>query len=172
MLQWATVGGGWEHRAFWGADLIPWGTPGTPSRLSFGRLPFSDEWVRLDVPAPAVGVAGTTVTGMAFTLFSGRATWDYAGHLQAPGGLLAATVSPRSVFAGTRTVRVHAIDSTTGVAVTGRVLLAGQDVAATDEQFTRQYDESDNPVHFQVRVPGYPVTSAWLTVRAIDDPGP
>ena len=172
MLQWATVGGGWEHRAFWGADLIPWGTPGTPSRLPFGPLPFSGEWVRLDVPAPAVGLAGTTVTGMAFTLFGGRATWDYAGRLQAPGGLLAATVSPRSVLAGTRTVRVHAIDPTTGVAVTGRVLLAGQDVAATDELFTRQYDESDNPVRFQVRVPGYPVAQAWLTVRAIDDPGP
>ena len=50
------------------------------------------------------------------------------------------------MLAGTRTVRVHAIDPTTGVTVTGRVLLAGQDVAATDEPFTRQYDESDNPV--------------------------
>jgi hypothetical protein len=33
-----------------------------------GRLPFAGEWVRLGVPAAAVGLAGATVTGMAFTL--------------------------------------------------------------------------------------------------------
>lgn len=66
MLQWHDTH--WGHRAFWGADLIPWGTAGTNDRRPMGRLPFAGEWVRLGVPAAAVGLAGATVTGMAFTL--------------------------------------------------------------------------------------------------------
>ena len=46
-----------------------------------GRLPFTGEWVPLEVPAQSVGLGSTitTITGMAFTLCNGRATWDYAG---------------------------------------------------------------------------------------------
>jgi hypothetical protein len=78
MLQWHAADG-WEHRAFWGEDLIPQGTPQTPSRYWAGRLPFTDEWVRLEVAASRVGLAGKQVTGLAFTLFDGQAAWDYAG---------------------------------------------------------------------------------------------
>jgi hypothetical protein len=35
--------------------------------------------VKLAVPASAVGAEGTTLNGMAFTLYGGRATWDNAG---------------------------------------------------------------------------------------------
>jgi hypothetical protein len=169
MLQWATTNGGWEHRAFWGADLIRWGTPGTASRRSLGRLPFSGEWVRLDVPAAAVGLENSTVIGMAFTLAGGRATWDYAGRREAlpSSGRLTATVSPVSVRVGTRTVRVRATDSGSGATVAGRVLLEGQDLAATEQPFTREYLEPA-PVLFDVRAPGYPPARARLTV--IDDP--
>src|SRR5262249_5696827 len=38
MLQWLS-GNSWEHRAYWGANLIDWGTDGTPSRLPMGELP-------------------------------------------------------------------------------------------------------------------------------------
>jgi hypothetical protein len=31
------------------------------------------------VPAAQVGLEGHTLTGMAYTLYGGRATWDYAG---------------------------------------------------------------------------------------------
>src|SRR5262249_37541811 len=38
MLQW-NAGGSWEHRAYWGADDIGWGTDGTVSRQYMGALP-------------------------------------------------------------------------------------------------------------------------------------
>ena len=71
--------GTWEHRAYWGADLIAWGTPGGPSRFYAGPLPPAGQWVRLEVSASQLGLAGRTLNGMAFTLYDGRATWDFAG---------------------------------------------------------------------------------------------
>jgi hypothetical protein len=79
MLQW-NVGGNWIHRAYWGANLINWGTNGTDSRRYMGPLPPTGQWVRLEVPASLVGLEGKAVSGMAFTLFGGRATWDTAGR--------------------------------------------------------------------------------------------
>src|SRR6266498_498534 len=80
MLQWAD-GSGWEHRAYWGANNIGWGANGTASRRYMGPLPATGGWVRLEVPASAVGLEGKTVDGMAFTLCDGRATWDKAGKV-------------------------------------------------------------------------------------------
>jgi hypothetical protein len=78
MLQWND--GSWEHRAYWGANLIgSWGSDGTVSRRYMGALPLLGQWVRLNVPAVQVGLEGKTLNGMAFTLVGGRATWDYAG---------------------------------------------------------------------------------------------
>jgi hypothetical protein len=42
-------------------------------------LPEAGQWVRLEVPAAQVGLEGRTLNGMAYTLYGGRATWDYAG---------------------------------------------------------------------------------------------
>ena len=77
MLQWND--GSWEHRAYWGANLINWGTDGTVSRRYMGPLPATGQWVQLAVPASQVGLEGHTLNGMAYTLYNGRATWDYAG---------------------------------------------------------------------------------------------
>jgi hypothetical protein len=44
-----------------------------------GTLPATGQWVRLSVPAAQVGLEGRTLNGMAYTLYGGRATWDYAG---------------------------------------------------------------------------------------------
>ncbi len=77
MLQWND--GTWEHRAYWGANNIPWGVDGTNSRRYMGSLPPAGQWVRLEVPANQVGLEGQTLNGMAFTLYGGRATWDRAG---------------------------------------------------------------------------------------------
>jgi hypothetical protein len=77
VLQWNS--GTWEHRAFWGADNIPYGTPGTPGHVSMGPLPTAGQWTLLQVPASRVGLEGSTLNGMAFSLFDGRATWDNAG---------------------------------------------------------------------------------------------
>lgn len=89
MLQW-NVNGSWEHRAYWGANSIGWGTDGTTSRQYMGTLPAAGGWVRLEVPASLVGLEGTTVNGMAFTLYGGRATWDQAGKVNAAANLAAA----------------------------------------------------------------------------------
>jgi len=77
MLQWND--GTWEHRVYWGANSIGFGTDGTTSRRSMGPLPAPGSWVRLEVPASQVGLEGHTLNGMAFTLYGGRATWDHAG---------------------------------------------------------------------------------------------
>jgi hypothetical protein len=78
MLQWHD-GTSWSHRAYWGANRIAYGTDGTASRRSMGALPATGKWVRLEVPAAQVDLVGKTVSGMAFVLYDGRATWDYAG---------------------------------------------------------------------------------------------
>ena len=78
MLQW-NDGSGWEHRAYWGANKIAWGIDGSASRRYMGPLPAAGKWVRLTVPAAQVGLDGKSVSGMAFTLYDGSATWDLAG---------------------------------------------------------------------------------------------
>jgi hypothetical protein len=80
MLQWYDQSGTWEHRAYWGADLMSWGTDGTTSRTNVGALPPAGKWAQLSVPASAVGLEGHTVSGLAFSLYGGRATWDAAGR--------------------------------------------------------------------------------------------
>jgi hypothetical protein len=78
MLQWND--GSWEHRARWGEDLIPWGTPDSPSRLAIGSLPEAGIWVRLEVECAKVGLKpGAVVHGWAFTQQGGSVAWDRAG---------------------------------------------------------------------------------------------
>ena len=77
MLQWND--GNWDHRAYWGADIIQLGEDGTASRRYMGPLPATGGWVRLEVPASAVGLEGSAINGMAFTLYGGRVSWDKAG---------------------------------------------------------------------------------------------
>jgi hypothetical protein len=83
VLQWYVQdanGYPWEHRAYWGANLFNWGgTDGTESLHRVGDLPAAGQWVRLEVPASAVGLEGKVVEGMAYTLYGGRAAWDVAG---------------------------------------------------------------------------------------------
>jgi hypothetical protein len=89
MLQWATgsvSAPDWGHRAYWGANSLGYGSDGSNSRRYMGPLPARGQWVQLKVPASQVGLEGSTLTGMAFTLFGGRATWDAAGRLSASSG--------------------------------------------------------------------------------------
>ena len=72
--------GDWEQRAYWGENLIDWGKDKSPSRFRVGDLPKPGEWVRLEVPAEAVGLTkASRITGWAFTLFDGSAYWDKSG---------------------------------------------------------------------------------------------
>ena len=62
-----------------GQQLHPVGQYASASRRSMGALPSSGQWVRLEVPASQVGLEGSTLSGMAFTTYNGRATWDNSG---------------------------------------------------------------------------------------------
>src|SRR5207302_9094842 len=78
MLQWLD-GTSWSHTAHWGENLISVGTDGTASQQPMGALPATGQWVRLGVPASAVGLEGHPLTGMHFSLLDGRPTGGYAG---------------------------------------------------------------------------------------------
>lgn len=77
MLQWsASDGTGWLHRAFWGADNIYFAGG---ARSYIGAIPQSGYWMRLEVPVTDVDLDGRTINGMAFSLYGGKANWDYSG---------------------------------------------------------------------------------------------
>jgi hypothetical protein len=82
LLEW-NDGDGWEHRAYWGQDLFRLqGKAGTASRLPRGPLPEAGRWVRLEVPASAVGLEGKTLRGMAFRVHGGQAAWGTSGTVR------------------------------------------------------------------------------------------
>lgn len=81
MLEWND--GSNEHRAFWGRNEIPYGRMNTASQRPMGPMPPAGRWVRLEVPAAAVGLEGSTVKGMVFRLHGGRARWDAVGKMSA-----------------------------------------------------------------------------------------
>src|SRR5262249_50113358 len=95
MLQWWD-GSSFEHRAYWGANSISFGVDGTASRRFMGALPAAGPWGRLGGPAALVGLEGRVLSGMGFTLFNGRATWDRAGKVssgQSPPSLTLQSVA-------------------------------------------------------------------------------
>jgi hypothetical protein len=69
----------WEHRAYWGEDKIQAGTQNTVARVRIGEIPATDQWVRLEIPAAAVGLAGKKLHGISFMLFGGQCKWNRAG---------------------------------------------------------------------------------------------
>jgi hypothetical protein len=82
MIAWHD-GKSWEHRAFWGADAVTYGTTGTASRHFAGELPATGQWVKLSVPAKTLGLEGAVLSGMDFTQYDGRATWNTTGKASA-----------------------------------------------------------------------------------------
>jgi hypothetical protein len=79
MLMLQFLDGTWSHRAYWGESKFDWGVEATVSRRYMGPMPPVGTWVRLEVPARQVGLANGTLSGMAFTLAGGSATWGAAG---------------------------------------------------------------------------------------------
>lgn len=89
MLQF-NEGGSWEHRAWWGADKIPYGGVGSKGANHFpkGSLPKAGEWIRLEVTPAEVGLKpGSKINGFAFTQWDGTVYWDAAGVKQNGVGL-------------------------------------------------------------------------------------
>ena len=98
MLQWNS-GSGWYHRAFWGEDLIGWGTSASSERYRVGPMPEAGKWVRLEVPSTMVGYETGPVTHMAFTLYDGRAWFDRVGKYSRVNVALNATATQSSTYA-------------------------------------------------------------------------
>ena len=97
MIQWK-VGPNWNadgRRAYWGEDLIAWGTNNTPTRKPKGALPRLGEWVRLEVPASELAIGTSAINGIAFTLFDGCAAFGACGKI------VQATTSPPGIRAET-----------------------------------------------------------------------
>jgi hypothetical protein len=122
MIQYR-YGPDWDHasRAYWGENLIPWGTDGTATRRYMGPLPPAGQWVRLEVPASLVDLEGRTLNGIAFTLYDGRATFDATG-VGRPG---AAAPAPTWTISGAVT------EARTGTPVSG-VAFDGADCTLSD----------------------------------------
>ena len=96
MLEW--YDGSNEHRAYWGEDLIHRGRPGTPGHVFMGPLPPVGQWVRLVVPAEAVGLGpDRPITGMRFYAYGGEVWWDRSGKLTAHPGLQRLYTEPISL---------------------------------------------------------------------------
>ncbi|HWG45822.1 MAG TPA: hypothetical protein VN688_23880 [Gemmataceae bacterium] len=80
MLQWHD-GESWEHSAYWGADRIE-KFIASAARRHMGDLPAVGRWVRLEVPASAVGLEGKTIRGLSFILHGGQCFWGRTGSVQ------------------------------------------------------------------------------------------
>lgn len=87
LLQWKE-GNSWEHRAFWGQNLIANG-----NNVRIGDIPAKSRWVQLQIPANLVGLEGKLISGMKFSLHGGtnpngtphasRAAFDRIGKIAA-----------------------------------------------------------------------------------------
>ena len=74
--------GNWEHRAYWGESLIPYGRENTVSKVKIGPLPELGKWVRLSVRGKKIGLKhNAKVNGIAFTQWDGTVYWDKVGVL-------------------------------------------------------------------------------------------
>lgn len=94
MLQWMAAEGGWGHRAYWGDESIPYGAGEyREARLYRGPLPAAGRWVRLEVPAREVGLAGKGLRGVSFDQSGGAVRWGAAGVVEE-------RIDPRAVAVG------------------------------------------------------------------------
>jgi RHS repeat-associated protein len=97
VVQWNA--GGWTHRAYWGPNLTNCGGEYAGCH-SMGALPPAGQWVRLDVPASAVALERTTISGMAFDVYGGKAWFDRPGRI----GCNTPIASPPASFPSTDVV--------------------------------------------------------------------
>jgi hypothetical protein len=69
----------WEHRAYWGADLIDFENKEGVPRHFAGPLPKSGEWVRLEIPVNELNLKAGGIDGWSFDQYGGAVYWDTAG---------------------------------------------------------------------------------------------
>jgi hypothetical protein len=173
LLEW-NDGKSWEHRAYWGVDLIKEGKSGTPSRLPIQKLPDGGGWVRLEVPAKDVDLEGKTLRGMAFKLSGGQCWWAKSGAVRVE----------EPTFLVDKAFPMHADESGHWV---GRLPLTGKGVFRAELRNRQKYANKtmtelrygavkDQPPQVVLQRPGVELTLGQaqappLTVAAFDDYG-
>lgn len=66
----------WEHRAYWGENIILQGQDNTAARNRYvGPLPEFNKWVKLEVRVEDIGFGDSLLDGVAFDSFSGKSYW-------------------------------------------------------------------------------------------------
>jgi hypothetical protein len=114
--------GDWEHRAYWGDDLIPWGNDqlGAPPHFRMGAVPEGGQWVRLEIPAWVVGLEGSTIVGASYNLWGGQAWFDHVGKIARANVAFGKTATQSSTPDGRpASIAVDGTRSTSTVAHTG-----------------------------------------------------
>ena len=120
-LHWSD-GSNWEHRAFWGDDLLGAGASGTAGRYRMGALPPAGQWVRLEIPASLIGVEGVNLKAASFVAFDGQAWFDRVGKISRVNAALGKTASQIDTASGAAASR--AVDgNTNGTFSAGSVTL-------------------------------------------------
>ena len=80
MLQIHTTDGSWEHRAYWGDNLIGFGADNTGARRPMGALPVRGQWVWIELELDAVNLKpGDQIDGWALSQHGGTVRWDAIG---------------------------------------------------------------------------------------------
>jgi hypothetical protein len=69
----------WSRRVYWGDDRINWGAINTVEHRRLGAMPEAGKWVRLEIPVSSMLMTGTTVRGISFYIYDGRAWFDRIG---------------------------------------------------------------------------------------------
>ena len=160
MLQWNN--GNWNHRAYWGANTILYGTTNTAERRYMGPLPAKGQWVRLEVPASAVALEGSTVSGMAFSQVGGRATWDNTGSYSVIPTITVAATDASATIGSTTDTATFTFTRTGGTtnALTVNFTLGGTAIKWND------YRRPEGDMPSSITIPAG-ASSVVLTINAI-----
>jgi hypothetical protein len=102
-----------------------------------GALPAAGQWVKLQVPASQVGLEGSTLKGMCYSLYGGRATFDCAGKTSGASTPTLSTLgvvapSPNASLVGPVNGSFKITRSDTNSALTVNYTLSGTAVNGVD----------------------------------------
>jgi tetratricopeptide (TPR) repeat protein len=166
MLQFCD--GGWEHRAYWGEDLIDWGDKGTAGHAPMGPLPKAGEWVRLEVEPARVGLrVGGELNGWAFSQYGGTCYWDAAGcthSFRTPWQKLAAAWHLLDDQAALDKLLAHHPEATAGI---GDLYAAQEDWEAAIVEYSKAISAKTNDHRiFAARAQAYERLERWELAAA------
>ena len=185
-MQFYTGKGDGEHRAYWGQDKVQTGgTSGTASLYPMGSMPAGGGWVRLQIPAGKLGLAGTQVSGVLFGLYGGKAWWgptttsNYlldnspgAETVQAPPAVPTTTLGAQIAYrlAGPASVSLEVVDAQGKHIRTlqnGQDELSGYYVAVWDAKDDNGATVQDAPYSVRISTAGNVAAQRGITVTPL-----